>query len=52
LKSISRSLRNGITAGAETVIKIIQDKYSPDSAFYIGKGKAEEAFFACRNKQY
>ena len=31
-----------ITAGAETVIKIIQDKYSPDPAFYIGKGKAEE----------
>lgn len=31
-----------ITAGAETVIKIIQDKYSADPAFYIGKGKAEE----------
>jgi GTPase len=31
-----------ITAGAETVIKIIQDKYSTDPAFYIGKGKAEE----------
>ena len=30
------------TAGAETVIKIIQDKYSMDPAFYIGKGKAEE----------
>lgn len=31
-----------LTAGAETVIKIIQDKYSADPAFYIGKGKAEE----------
>ncbi len=31
-----------LTAGAETVIKIVQDKYSADSAFYIGKGKAEE----------
>ena len=31
-----------ITAGAETVIKIIQEKYSFDPAFYIGKGKAEE----------
>jgi GTP-binding protein HflX len=31
-----------ITAGAETVIKIIQDRYSIDPAFYIGKGKAEE----------
>jgi GTPase len=30
------------TAGAETIIKIIQDKYSIDPAFYIGKGKAEE----------
>ena len=31
-----------LTAGAETVIKIIQDRYSQDSAYYIGKGKAEE----------
>lgn len=31
-----------LTAGAETVIKIIQDKYSQDPAYYIGKGKAEE----------
>ncbi len=30
------------TAGAETVIKIIQDKYSIDPAYYIGKGKADE----------
>jgi GTP-binding protein HflX len=30
------------TAGAETVMKIVQAKYSPDPAFYIGKGKAEE----------
>ncbi|OGU74866.1 MAG: GTPase HflX [Ignavibacteria bacterium RBG_16_34_14] len=30
------------TAGAETIMKIIQSKNSPDPAFYIGKGKAEE----------
>ena len=30
------------TAGAETVFKIIQTKTKMDSAYYIGKGKAEE----------
>jgi GTP-binding protein HflX len=30
------------TAGAETVFKIMQDKSKVDSAFFIGKGKAEE----------
>ncbi len=30
------------TAGAETILKIIQDKSKIDSAYYIGKGKAEE----------
>ncbi|RPI70540.1 MAG: GTPase HflX [Ignavibacteriales bacterium] len=30
------------TAGAETVMKIVQAKYTPDPAFYIGKGKAAE----------
>ncbi len=30
------------TAGAETVIKIIQDKNTIDPTYYIGKGKAEE----------
>jgi GTP-binding protein HflX len=30
------------TAGADTIIKIVQDRYSPDKAFYVGKGKAEE----------
>lgn len=30
------------TAGAETIFKIIQSKARMDSAFYIGKGKAEE----------
>ena len=30
------------TAGAETIMKIVQAKYSPDPAFYIGKGKADE----------
>ncbi len=31
-----------LTAGAETILKIIQQKYSADPAFYVGKGKAEE----------
>jgi GTPase len=30
------------TAGAETVFKIIQSKARMDSAYYVGKGKAEE----------
>lgn len=30
------------TAGAETIIKVIQERYKPDKAFYLGKGKAEE----------
>ncbi len=30
------------TAGAETFMKIIQERAKPDPAFYIGKGKAEE----------
>lgn len=30
------------TAGADTIFKIIQDRYSFDVAYYIGKGKAEE----------
>lgn len=30
------------TAGAETIIKIIQERDKPDSAYYIGKGKVLE----------
>lgn len=30
------------TAGAETVLKVLQKRAKPDSAFCIGKGKAEE----------
>lgn len=30
------------TAGAETILKIIQDRSKYDPAFFIGKGKAEE----------
>ena len=30
------------TAGAETIFKIMQERYRPDPAYYIGKGKAEE----------
>ena len=31
-----------LTAGAQTIMKLIQDRPAMDSAFYIGKGKAEE----------
>ena len=31
-----------LTAGAETILKVTQQKSSTDPAFYIGKGKAEE----------
>ena len=34
-----------LTAGAETIMKLIQDRAVMDSAFYIGKGKAEELAF-------
>ncbi len=30
------------TAGAETVLKIIQDRPAPDKAYFVGKGKVEE----------
>jgi len=30
------------TAGAETILKVTQDRPKPDKAFYLGKGKAEE----------
>lgn len=30
------------TAGAETILKVTQDRSKPDKAFYLGKGKAEE----------
>jgi len=30
------------TAGAETILKVVQDRPRPDKAFYLGKGKAEE----------
>lgn len=31
-----------LTAGADTIIKVVQDRYAMDPAFYVGKGKAEE----------
>ncbi len=34
-----------LTAGAETIIKLMQDRSSMDAAYYIGKGKAEELAF-------
>lgn len=30
------------TAGAETILKIIQDRPNPDKAYYVGKGKVDE----------
>jgi len=30
------------TAGAETILKVIQDRPFPDKTFFVGKGKAEE----------
>jgi GTP-binding protein HflX len=30
------------TAGAETILKVIQDRPAPDKAYYVGKGKVEE----------
>lgn len=40
-----------LTAGAETIIKVMQDRQSMDSAYYIGKGKAEElAYLAEQNE--
>jgi len=39
------------TAGAETVRKIVQAKYSADPAFYIGKGKAGELIDVVENDQ-
>lgn len=30
------------TAGAETILKVIQDRQNPDKAHFVGKGKAEE----------
>ncbi|NCS88568.1 MAG: GTPase HflX [Ignavibacteria bacterium CG2_30_36_16] len=30
------------TAGAETILKVVQERSSPDKVFYVGKGKAEE----------
>ncbi len=30
------------TAGAETILKVIQDRQTPDKAHFVGKGKAEE----------
>jgi GTPase len=40
-----------LTAGAITVMKVVQDRASADPAFYVGKGKAEELqFFAEQNE--
>ncbi len=30
------------TAGADTILKMIQDRYAAEPAFYVGKGKAQE----------
>ncbi|MFZ1080380.1 MAG: GTPase HflX [Candidatus Kryptoniota bacterium] len=38
------------TAGAKTVRKIFQERQSPDPAFFIGKGKAEEIKNICEGE--
>lgn len=39
-----------LTAGADTIMKVLQDRSSADPAFYVGKGKAEELhYFAEQN---
>ncbi len=40
-----------LTAGAETVMKVIQDRFAIDPAFYIGKGKAEELQFLAETNE-
>ena len=39
------------TAGAETVLRVLQKRPSPDSAFCIGRGKAEELSLRCQAVQ-
>ena len=36
------------TAGAETVLRVLQKRPTPDTAFCIGKGKAEELALRCQ----
>jgi len=36
------------TAGAETVLRVLQKRPSPDTAFCIGRGKAEELALRCQ----
>ncbi len=38
------------TAGAKIVRRIIQERQSPDPAFFIGKGKAEEIKIICESE--
>lgn len=39
------------TAGAETVLRVLQKRPKPDTAFCIGKGKAEELTLRCQAAQ-
>lgn len=39
-----------LTAGAFTEMKIVQDKFARDPAYYIGKGKAQEISFIIKEK--
>jgi len=40
--SLEELVRLAETAGARVLLKVIQNRSSPDKAFYIGKGKVEE----------
>lgn len=39
------------TAGADTVLKVIQDKATPDPAYYIGRGKADELSYLAETNE-
>ena len=39
------------TAGAETVLTVLQKRAKPDGAFCVGKGKAEELSLTCQSLQ-
>ncbi|MDD3336252.1 MAG: GTPase HflX [Eubacteriales bacterium] len=39
------------TAGAETVLRVLQKRQTPDTAFCIGRGKAEELSLRCQAVQ-
>ncbi len=39
------------TAGAETVLRVLQKRPTPDPVFCVGKGKAEELSLRCQARR-